>query len=252
MSVSAALNWLAQWSRPTLNLALPPICAGCEGDTELSDGLPLCRNCRDVFTMQGEAICNRCSAPAPQAAISSAGCLHCRAEKFRFDRTAALGVYQDRLVPFVLRMKHATGESLALAAGRLLGRQIRSYAWPEPIDFVTAVPMHWTRRLIRSTNDAAVLAEAVSQELAIPLMLEVLRATRNVKRQSSLTAARRRHNVRGVFAASHRFDIRDTHILVVDDVLTTGATANAITLALKRAGARTVSVGVVARVIGVA
>lgn len=252
MSVSTALSWLAQWSRATLDLALPSICAGCERDLEASDGLPLCETCSEVFAMHGEAICSRCSAPAPQAAMTSAGCLHCQTEKFRFDCTASLGVYRDRLQFFVLRMKHTTGESLALTAGRLLGRHIMACAWNVPVDLVTAVPMHWTRRFLRTTNHSAVLAEAVSQELGTPLMLDVLRATRNPARQARLTAARRRHNMRGAFAASSAFDMRDAHVLLVDDVLTTGATANAITLALKRAGAKMVSVGVVARAIGVA
>jgi len=178
--------------------------------------------------------------------------VHCQSTSFRFQQIAALGVYGGLLQTFVLRMKHLSGEPLALAAGKLLARRIREHDWPEPVDLVTAAPMHWTRRLTRGVNAAAILAEAVAVELSVPLALDLLRSSRLVERQSTLTPSRRRHNLRGAFAVAPAFDVQGAHVLIVDDVLTTGATANALALALKRAGTKALSVGVVARGIGVA
>jgi predicted amidophosphoribosyltransferase len=234
--------------RSLAQLALPMICAGCEQDLERSGELPLCSACRRKFTMPAETICSRCSAPAPMPAITNSGCLHCQDTTFRFERTAALGVYQGELRSFVLRMKHLAGESLSLASGQLLGQRILDLAWPERPDLITAAPMHWTRRVWRNVNAPAVIAEKTAAVLRLPLALELLRAVRMVPRQSTLTADQRRLNMRGgVFAVSAAFDLRDAHVLVIDDVMTTGATANALTRPLLKAGARTVSLGVVAR-----
>jgi len=233
-----------------IDLALPPICAGCDKDIENPDDhLPLCLACRHSFATPVGPICSRCAAPAPAASIREAGCMRCEQTPFHFQRLAALGVYQGELRSIVLRMKHVSGESLAIATGKLLARRIRELDWPSP-ELVTGVPMHWTRRLWRSVNAAGVLAEAVADELRLPVALDLVRARRNAPRQSRLTPARRRHNMRGVFRASAAYDIRDTHVLVTDDVLTTGATANAMAKALRQAGAASVSVGVIARGIG--
>jgi predicted amidophosphoribosyltransferase len=161
-----------------------------------------------------------------------------------------LSVYRGDMQKFVLRMKHQEGESLALTAGRLLARRIREQRWEPLPQIVTAVPMHWSRRLWRGVNSAAILAEAVASELRLPLRLGLVKVVRIVPRQSSLTPSRRRHNMRKVFAVSSAFNVRDAHILAIDDVLTTGATANALSQSLRLAGAETISLGVVARGIG--
>jgi predicted amidophosphoribosyltransferase len=251
-TASRLVQWSRSASRAVTNLVLPTICAGCDQDLEPADGLPLCVVCRRAFTMTGEAICPRCAAPTPQASLSSSGCLHCRAMDVRFQHAAALGVYSGQLQSFILRMKQQSGESLALATGKLLARQIQGLSWPAPVDLIAATPTHWTRRLTRNGNPAAALAEAVAAELHVPLALDLLQATRSWERQATLTPARRRRNMRGVFAVSSGFDVRDAHILVVDDVLTTGATANSMTRALQKAGVARTSVAVVARGIGAA
>src|SRR4051794_33240234 len=76
-------SWQAAQST-LANLALPPICAGCEKDIELADSVPLCLACQRAFTMAGEAICVRCAAPAPLASIKPTGCVHCAETSFRF------------------------------------------------------------------------------------------------------------------------------------------------------------------------
>jgi predicted amidophosphoribosyltransferase len=166
---------------------------------------------------------------------------------FRFQQATALGVYQGELRSFVLRMKHLAGESLSLAAGQLLGRHIHSLNWREPLDLIAAAPMHWSRRLWRNVNAPAVIAESTAKVLKMPLLLDLLYAAKMVPKQSSLTGPQRRKNMRGAFAASKAFDIRDANVLVIDDVMTTGATANALARPLIKAGAKTVSIAVVAR-----
>jgi predicted amidophosphoribosyltransferase len=244
-------RWTKLLARSMLNLALPPICAGCECDIASPDDvIPLCQACRRTFDPPAGPLCPRCAAPAPAASLEPAGCVHCHDTSFRFHQIAALGVYEQGLQAFVLRMKQRHGEALTLAAGRLLAHRIRATPWPQQPDLVTAAPMHWTRRLHRGVNAAALLAEAVAGELRLPLALGLVRTMRNVPRQSSLTPSRRRRNMRQAFAVSPAFDLCGVHILVIDDVLTTGATANALAQSLRLGGAATVSLGVVARGIG--
>jgi predicted amidophosphoribosyltransferase len=236
--------------RALIDVTLPPICAGCDRDIDSGDGLPLCQPCQRSFTLPGDSICTRCAAPAPAPSIRPTGCPHCEKTSFRFQHIASLGVYQGRLQSLVVRMKHSHGEALAITSGRLLAARIRELAWPSQPELVTAAPMHWTRRLWRGVNAAAVLAEATAAELRLPLALDLLRSVRNVPRQSSLTPNRRRHNMRAAFLASGAFNLHGVHVLVIDDVLTTGATANALAQALRLGGAKVVSIGVVARGIG--
>lgn len=233
------------------NLALPPICAGCEQDIEsVGATIPLCPECRRMLSTPAGPICSRCAAPAPAPSIRADGCTHCRADAYRFDQITALAVYQGKVQSFVLRMKGEFDDSRALAAGRLLAQQVRGQQWPLVPELVTAPPRHWLRRILHGAHAADVLAEAVAHDLNLPLALDLLRATKLVARQATLTPAGRRRNLRKAFTASTAYDIQGAHVLLVDDVLTTGTTANAVSLALRKAGAKTVSVAVVARAIG--
>ncbi len=236
--------------RNFVHLALPPLCAACGKDIERPGNLALCHTCEMVFAIPAGPLCMRCAAPVPQASIRETGCVYCEETSFRFHSLAALGVYRGELQSLVVRMKNQSGEALAIAAGKLLGQRIRELAWPDPPELVAAVPMYWSRRLWRGMNAAAILAESVACALNLPLALDLLRCVRNVPRQASLTPARRRHNMRHVFQASAAYNLREAHVLVIDDVLTTGATANAVAQALRLAEAKTVSMGVVARGIG--
>jgi ComF family protein len=147
-------------------------------------------------------------------------------------------------------MKNPSGEALALAAGRLLARRIRDQQWQDQPEIVVPTPMHWTRRMWRGVNAPAIIAESLAQELALPCVPDLLRVVRNVAKQATLTPSRRRRNMRGAFQSSQSYSFVDRHILLIDDVLTTGATANALAQPLLRSGAKSVSVAVIARGIG--
>jgi len=114
-------------------------------------------------------------------------------------------------------------------------------------DLVVPVPMHWTRRISRGTNPPEILAEMVARKNQIPLIADLLRNRRKTRKQGTLLPDQRRRNVREAFSVSAGYDIREAHILLVDDVMTTGATGNELSKILCRAGAKRVSVAVLAR-----
>jgi len=169
---------------------------------------------------------------------------------YRFRQATAVGVYSGLLRDAVLRVKRSHQEPLTLALGRLLADQLRARPdWVDP-DLVLPVPMHWTRRLLRGVNGPELLAEAVASELSLPSVTRLLSCRRRTKKQGTLLPAARRRNVRGAYGVARRGRLAAKHVLLVDDVLTTGATLDELTRVLQRAGAESVSAAVLARGIG--
>jgi ComF family protein len=155
--------------------------------------------------------------------------------------------YEDAWRAAVLQMKHAFHEPLAYAAGQRLAEVLAARPFARQPDLVAPVPMHWLKRLWRGTNPAETIAEAVADALGWPLARRALVCRRYLRRQATLTPAERRRNVRGAFRASRRWPLAGRTILLVDDVMTTGATAQEASRALRAAGAAEVFVATLTR-----
>ncbi len=134
-----------------------------------------------------------------------------------------------------------------LPMGRLFGLWMaRAYPRDQLFEVIVPVPSHWRRRLWRGFDQAAVLARELSRHLGVPVA-EALRRTRHTDPQAGLARRQRRLNVRGCFRAAAPETVRGRRVLLIDDVLTTGATANAAAAALKEAGAARIGVFTLAR-----
>jgi predicted amidophosphoribosyltransferase len=185
--------------------------------------------------------------PCPNFEAALGQCVHCRGAKLQFDAALTLGPYDGTLRQIVLKLKHAEFEPLAHQVGSLLSDRVRPVAAQQPIDLVTCVPMHWLKRWVRGSSAPEVLARRVASDLRLPCYPDLLRCLRLLKKQSSLTMPQRWLNVRGSYRVARGFDIRATSVLVIDDVLTSGATVNEVAKALRRAGASRVTVAAIAR-----
>jgi ComF family protein len=174
----------------------------------------------------------------------------CEGESLKFDRVVSLGTYRGKLREAVLRMKLGRGELLSAVMGRLFWLRRGADVIALAPDAVVPVPMFWTRRLARGTNSPDVLAERVARRLGAPLVARAVVRSRSTAPQSSLKPRQRRGNVRGAFRLRAGYALHGLHVLLVDDILTTGATASEIAGLLKRAGASLVTVAVLARGIG--
>lgn len=146
-------------------------------------------------------------------------------------------------------MKQSTGESLTLTMGHLLGEQVARNLINPP-DHIVSVPTHWTRRLRRNVNCSEILLESIAATIGIRGCPKLLRCRRKTSKQGTLLPHERLANVRGAYCVSAGYVINDANVLLIDDVMTTGATANEIAKILRRAGAARVEVAVVARGIG--
>jgi ComF family protein len=221
-----------------------PICAA------ESDGSPICRDCRDELADTGRT-CPRCAMSVGPWTRLDGGCDECRGVALGFDAAIALGPYNGPIRDLCLRIKHRRDAWLAPWLAELvvearrdaLNREIGS----DSRAIVVPVPLHWRRRLGRGYNQAEAIADALADRLGLRMSL----ALRRIKGAAILAGAgraERRERLRGAFRSRSRLDGRT--VLLVDDILTTGATCGAAARALKKAGAKRVVAVVIGRAEG--
>ncbi len=174
-------------------------------------------------------------------------CKLCFRLDLKFLTCTAIGNYQGLLQHLVLQMKREKSEILAIQFGQLLGEQLRPFALNLELDEVIPVPIHWRRKLIRGFHGAGLIAEGTARSLERPLRRRGLVANRLTKKQATLSLSARFKNVKGAFHANPKFDLEGKNILLVDDVMTSGASASSAAKAILKAGAKSVHVGIVAR-----
>jgi ComF family protein len=232
-------------------LLFPPRCVCCDVELLEADGpWPLCTDCLARLAPSAWHGCRRCGGEVLEGGFSPTRCLLCNNLSLRFDAAVALGSYHAGLGEVVLRMKRPSRNALSLAMGRLLAERRRAELLELQANVIVPIPMFWARRLGRGINNPDVLAGCLGQSLGIPVRRHVLIRHRNTLPQARLPPSRRVENVRGAFRIRRPDAVRGAHVLLVDDVLTTGATCSEAAKMLKQAGAARVAVAVVARAQG--
>lgn len=234
-----------------LQLLFLPICAGCGAAiAELSGAVELWDNCRRAYLVERDHLCTQCGARAGQRLFCLKSCGSCCQRRLQFDRVISLGSYEGLLRCAVLRMKKPTGELLCRVVARLFSLVPAEQFYRERPDVVVPAPMHWSRRLLRGNNGAQIIAEEVAQILRLPLVHRILVRRRNTGQQFRLPPGQRVNNVRDDFCCRTSYPLDGSRALLVDDILTTGATASEAAGVLRMDGARTVSVAGIARTEG--
>ena len=227
-----------------LDLLLPPRCVAC-GETVAGPG-QLCAGCWSGLTFIAEPCCGRCGRPFHGAQTQAPFCADCLRQPPDYDRARAALIYDDASRPLLLAFKHADRTDAAPTYAGWLARAAAPLA-ERGIDLVVPVPLHRWRLLRRRYNQSALLAQALARRLGTAYRPAVLRRTRPTRSQGRMSVAGRERNVRGAFAASPA--VKGKAVLLVDDVLTTGATLSACARACKRAGAGSVMAVTLARVV---
>lgn len=215
----------------------PPACAGCGGAAR--DGL--CAACLVAVAPPGPR-CGRCGAWGYEA---RAGCRTCCGRDLGVERVVAIGPYEGVLRLIVRRLKYGGRQSAARPLGRLLGEKVA--AARIAADLVVPVPLDAGRERERGFNQAELIARDVARRLRIPLAHRALRRVRATRALFGLGARERREALAGAFAARDRAAIAGKRILLVDDVVTTGATVAACAAACRAAGAAAVHAACAAR-----
>jgi ComF family protein len=234
-----------------LDSVLPPLCLGC--NEIVAEPGALCAACWPSFSFIAAPHCSRCGTPFAEPVGDEAQCGACLRRPPRFRKARAALVYDDKSRRLVLPFKHGDRTDMARACGRWMARAGGELV--AEAELIAPVPLHWRRLFTRRYNQAVLLARAVArtaeQEGRARLAPDLLRRARWTGSQAGLKADERRTNVRRAFALHPRWReaVKDKAVLLVDDVLTTGATVEACALALQRAGARHVDVLTLARVV---
>jgi ComF family protein len=232
--------------RGLLHLLYPACCHVC-GRPLPQSAAHFCDACRTALLADPLPACPRCAHTVGPFAVLDGRCAACRDERFAFDAALRLGPYDGALREAVLRLKHHSGEGLA----ELLGELWADHAGPRfqelNADIIIPVPLHWRRQWLRGYNQSTAVAHGVAARLRLPCRPGWLRRVRHTPLQTQQTLAGRRENVRGAFAVPAGARPRGQAVLLIDDVMTTGATAAEAAKALRAAGAARVVVAVLAR-----
>jgi len=226
-------------------------------------GAGICRKCWKGFRAWTGPLCLGCGLPFPSERTfesSEALCAECRRQEYAFDLARSFGLYSGNLRAAILQLKFHRRERLGRKLGELLCPLWSSIRAPdlENPPILVPVPLHHHRQRQRGYNQAELLARGLAKGLAhradgpataktLRVESHCLRRLRPTLPQTGLDPRARRDNVRGVFAVASPKRIYQRTVLLVDDVMTTGATLSACAEVLRRAGARRVLVLTLAR-----
>lgn len=203
------------------------------------DGL-WCRACDESLPYLPDDHCPVCALPAP----GGQACGHCLSRPPSYTRTCATFRYAFPLDKLIQGMKYGDQLPLAHELARRLSLRLGKNA---PPDCVIPMPLHPAKLRERGYNQSMLIATAVSKQLGLALLADAAKRTRNTPAQSTLPWKDREKNVRDAFSCD--IDLHGKHVALVDDVLTTGASMNALAKTIRKCGATEISVWVVARTI---
>ena len=247
----ATLHGYAQKAKPLLNAGLntvfPARCAACR-DPVGSHGA-LCTKCWGEMHFITDPLCYRCGLPFEHEMGGVALCGHCMAAPPAFAQARAVFKYDGSSRAQILALKYQDKTQLAPIFGAWLARTGAEYHGK--VQAILPVPLHYWRLLKRRYNQAALLSHALGKQTGLPVWLDALKRTRATATQAGLARKGREDNMRGAFAVppARRAQLKGLSVLLVDDVMTTGATLNACARTLHDAGARDVYVLTIARTV---
>jgi len=228
-------------TRWALDFALPPRCAGC--GIIVPDVHSFCHDCWKQIEFLGNGGCQTCGIPLAPTDIDT--CAACLAKPPRIARTRAAVAYDDMSRGLAIRLKY--GRKVAIA--KTMARYMLPLIGEGPERVLVAVPLHRTRLWWRGFNQAALVARELSRRLKIPADPLALKRVRRTPPLKGMSPLQRRKTVAGAFRVRDDAAVAGRTIILIDDVFTTGSTAEACARALKRAGAARVELVSWARVV---
>ncbi|MBN1903127.1 ComF family protein [Candidatus Sumerlaeota bacterium] len=223
-----------------LDFFFPPLCLSCD-ERLLPDEEYYCGICYGDFEYMPRPVCAVCGAPLGSRVIEKDTCPDCPPKPIYFDLARAPLLYDGPVVPGVIALKFNHRLEMAEYFSRILFYYIKTEMKDEAFDAIVPVPLHFKRYLKRGYNQAEEMGRFLSKNLGMPLLPEVMKRIRNTPPQTRLEHSRRKKNVAGAFEVFYPDPIKDRHIILLDDVYTTGSTLNAAASALKSAGASKVT-----------
>ena len=223
--------------RLLLDILLPRTCLHCKRDLSFSTGLPLCPDCLAQLKEVPKLFCQRCGVPLPDG---GAHCFHCRGSKaaqYKCSLIRSAQLFNPEARSLAHHFKYRGKTALApFMAGRLV-IALERYGELAPFSVIVPVPVSPDRFKERGYNQSLLLARELGKLSGLEVWEDVLVKVRETRQQALLGRDERAANLLDAFAVAKPAAVRRRHILLVDDVATTGATLEACAMALKKAGA---------------
>lgn len=230
-----------------LNILFPPQCLHC--DALVPTHGTLCLGCWQKMQFITDPYCQCCGHPFDFVMGENVLCGNCMREKPTYARARAVFRYDDTSRSLILKLKYHDQLQLAPIYGTWLAKAGRELI--ESSDVIVPVPLYYWRFVKRRYNQAALLSQALAKKTGLPVLPDALKRTRPTESQSGLTFAQRRDNVKGAFDVNvkRKATLKGKTILLIDDVMTTGATIGGCAKALLDNGAMSVNVLTLARTV---
>ena len=226
---------------------IPGECLLCGDILRHASRLPYCEPCLATpEPMSSDYFCAQCRTPfLSEGPLDHHGvCRRCRSGLAGYDFAYSFGYYEGPLRKMIHHFKYAGIDVLAGPLGELM---VRALPLDLQVDMIVPVPLHWRRRVKRGFNQCELLARPLESRLCVPVV-RAIRKSRHTETQASSSPAERRSNLTGAVVLAGEKIVEGKRVLLVDDVLTTGATVTTCSALLRRGGAKSVTVLTLARV----
>lgn len=233
-----------EFSQVFFDTLLPPSCLCCADVVEKHG--QVCAACWQEIKFIGKYHCKKCNLPFDFDMGKDALCQACNAQKPRYTKALSVCEYEGAGKRLSSRLKFQDKTNLAPYMAKMMAKRAQKIRGK--IDIIAAVPLHYRRKYMRKYNQSALLAKSVADEMKLNYEPFLLRRIKATKQQTRLSFRERHKNVEGAFCLDAKIDVMGKNIILVDDVMTTGATLNACAAALKSAGAKRVYALTFARV----
>ena len=236
-------GWLAEASDAVVSVFFPAGCRICDKLLVRASRVPFCEECLDSFEAPAEKKCEVCGQALgwfTQREGEPLLCRACQQKTYAFERARSYGVYDGALVRAILLLKWERMEPLGEWFAERLAEMVRREAGVLTADVVVPVPLHRDRERQRGYNQASLISKPLARKLGLPHRAVLLMRTRPRPDKQVLSLEERWESVRGAFATRAGRQVDNKRVLLVDDVMTTGATLDACARALLESGAKSV------------
>ncbi len=238
------MDMLRRFIRGITDIVYPKVCLSCKrklGEPATDDYI--CGSCRLRIKRNLPPFCHSCGRHLEKNNRHKNICPACLKNKFHFDRAYSPCLYEGVIKELIHEFKYKGKDHLSKPLGKIMIEFIKEYDLPiDYLDLIIPVPLHKTKLREREFNQAEILSKHIASEFNKELALNALIRMRLTKTQTELPLSLRFANACGSFSVAKENNLKGKNVLIVDDVLTTGATSSEAALAVKQAGANIVFV----------
>ncbi|MBI9018912.1 MAG: ComF family protein [Phycisphaerae bacterium] len=244
------LKFIKNWPGEIANLLFPGICRHCGGDLDGSDTI-LCPDCwQGLRQSMSHSYCPTCGKDIGKFELVDDRCHRCKDKRPMISRFGRLGRYDLTLRELILKLKYQKRSTLEGVFGQLLASVLISDPYYTDVDILIPVPMHWTRKFIRSFNQTDIVAIELKKQMKkqgrhLKINYDLVR-TRRTPPLAGLSDSQRREIIKGAFSVRPDVNFANKHICIIDDITTSGITLKESARAINSAGAAKISALVLA------